>query len=122
MPSALPNANCSVTVFQDKKSVESTCLCFARLVDNFQHEEVCCSNQFFYCWAWLDVSGITISIYLLCCPIPVDIYVCSSTEPSAGGCVTRPLDQYSAVAGSDSSSAQLGNVHYGCTHVFPYVL
>ncbi|KAF1470452.1 E3 ubiquitin-protein ligase TRIP12, partial [Eudyptula minor novaehollandiae] len=24
---------------QDKKSVESTCLCFARLVDNFQHEE-----------------------------------------------------------------------------------
>ncbi|XP_047248117.1 E3 ubiquitin-protein ligase TRIP12 isoform X3 [Girardinichthys multiradiatus] len=26
---------------QDKKSVESTCLCFARLVDNFQHEEVC---------------------------------------------------------------------------------
>ncbi|MBN3326822.1 TRIPC ligase, partial [Atractosteus spatula] len=25
---------------QDKKSVESTCLCFARLVDNFQHEEV----------------------------------------------------------------------------------
>lgn len=27
-------------VFQDKKSVESTCLCFARLVDNFQHEEV----------------------------------------------------------------------------------
>lgn len=27
-------------VLQDKKSVESTCLCFARLVDNFQHEEV----------------------------------------------------------------------------------
>ncbi|XP_076002430.1 E3 ubiquitin-protein ligase TRIP12-like [Genypterus blacodes] len=24
---------------QDKKSVESTCLCFARLVDNFQHKE-----------------------------------------------------------------------------------
>lgn len=47
MPSSLPNANCSVTAFQDKKSVESTCLCFARLVDNFQHEEVCCSNIFF---------------------------------------------------------------------------
>lgn len=30
--------------FQDKKSVESTCLCFARLVDNFQHEEVCSSD------------------------------------------------------------------------------
>lgn len=50
------------------------------------------------------------------------MYACSFTEPSAGGCVTRPLDQYSAVAGSDSSSAQLRNVHYGCTHVFPYVL
>lgn len=30
-----------IELFQDKKSVESTCLCFARLVDNFQHEEVC---------------------------------------------------------------------------------
>ena len=25
--------------FQDKKSVESCCLCFARLVDNFQADE-----------------------------------------------------------------------------------
>ncbi|XP_069578891.1 E3 ubiquitin-protein ligase TRIP12 isoform X2 [Brachyistius frenatus] len=30
---------------QDKKSVESTCLCFARLVDNFQHEEEVASRD-----------------------------------------------------------------------------
>lgn len=47
------NANYPVTLFQDKKSVESTCLCFARLVDNFQHEEVCRSNHFFYGWAYI---------------------------------------------------------------------
>ncbi|KAK1899360.1 E3 ubiquitin-protein ligase TRIP12 [Dissostichus eleginoides] len=33
------NAQRNRLTHQDKKSVESTCLCFARLVDNFQHEE-----------------------------------------------------------------------------------
>lgn len=101
----------STFIFQDKKSVESTCLCFARLVDNFQHEEVCSSSCCFF--LELDVSGMLISV-LAPRPLP--------TEPSAGGRVPRPLDQHSAVAGRDSSCAQLGNVHYGCTHVFPHVL
>lgn len=68
-----------------------------------------------------DCLGIIISNGPYCLE-PGFTYACFSTEPSAGGCITRPLDQYTAVAGSDSSSAQLWNVHYGCTHVFPYVL
>lgn len=45
-----------------------------------------------------------------------------STESSTGGCVTGPVDQHPAAAGSDPSSAQLGDVYHGCAHVFPYVL
>lgn len=48
--------------------------------------------------------------------------MCMSTEPSSGGCITGPVDQHSAAAGSDPSSAQFGDVYHGCAHVFTYVL
>uniref|UniRef100_H0ZDF0 E3 ubiquitin-protein ligase n=1 Tax=Taeniopygia guttata TaxID=59729 RepID=H0ZDF0_TAEGU len=42
---SLPLLTQRLTHQQDKKSVESTCLCFARLVDNFQHEEQVASKD-----------------------------------------------------------------------------
>lgn len=50
------------------------------------------------------------------------MYVFKSTEPAAGGCVTGPVDQHPAAAGSDPSCAQLGDVYHGCAYVFPDVL
>ena len=45
-----------------------------------------------------------------------------STEPAAGGGIAGPVDQHSTAVGSDPSCTQLGDVHHGCAHVFPYVL
>lgn len=44
------------------------------------------------------------------------------TEPAAGGCITGPVNQYSAAAGGDASCAQLGDVYYGGADVFSHVL
>ncbi|KAM4693958.1 E3 ubiquitin-protein ligase TRIP12 isoform 3-T6 [Discoglossus pictus] len=45
---------------QDKKSVESTCLCFARLVDNFQHEELCtdCCSVLVTCAVYIHTQNL----------------------------------------------------------------
>ena len=126
----LSNGYIHLTPFQDKKSVESTCLCFARLVDNFQHEEV--GNSFF-CFVFFRLD--TVFCFCVChlCVVSsichaANVCVCAcvsmfkSTEPAAGGCITGPVDQHSATAGSDPSCTQLGDVHHGCAHVFPHVL
>lgn len=64
----MTNGCIHVCLFQDKKSVESTCLCFARLVDNFQHEEVYFSISFQDITPFLLFPCLTFLYYLLHCP------------------------------------------------------
>lgn len=62
----------------------------------------------------------------ICSPHALLMYIYASpfksTEPVAGGGIKGPVDKHPAAVGSDSSCAQLGDVHHGCAHVFTYVL
>lgn len=65
-----------------------------------------------------------VSHVLILLPNLTNIHGCMylATELTAGGCIPGPVDQHSAAAGSDPSSAQLGDVYHGCAHVFSHVL
>lgn len=65
------------------------------------------------------VISVCYSVLQLMC---MYVSVPKSTEPAAGGGITRPVDQHSAAAGSDPTCTQLRDVHHGRAHVFSYVL